>query len=261
MFALTLASMGVLMASRSGRRNVIADLDVDPGLLGGRLREGDVTYVYRVRRLPVAMSSSLVAGALSGLLGLGGGIIKVPVLNTFCGIPIRVAAATSTFMIGVTAAASAFLYFSRGDVVLTTTAAVCLGALPGQPAGRAPQRPRAGALAEDHHGRGADRGRRAHGVRGAVSDESQLDVVIEAVLSGGLAISSALLLFGLLLSRPGLLTAGIVLLLLTPVARVVVVTIDLIRRRDWVFAATSAWILGVLLFSLFVAWGLSPARP
>jgi uncharacterized membrane protein YfcA len=130
-FAVTLAAMGVLMASRSGRRNVIADLDVDPGVLGGRLREGDVTYVYRVRRLPVAMSSSLVAGALSGLLGLGGGIIKVPFLNTFCGIPIRVAAATSTFMIGVTAAASAFIYFSRGDVVLTTTAAVCLGALPG----------------------------------------------------------------------------------------------------------------------------------
>ena len=130
-FAATLAVMGVLMALRSGRRNVIADLAVDPGLLGGRLREGDTTFVYRVRRLPVAMSSSLVAGALSGLLGLGGGIIKVPVLNTFCGIPIRVAAATSTFMIGVTAAASAFLYFSRGDVALDLTAAVCLGALPG----------------------------------------------------------------------------------------------------------------------------------
>jgi uncharacterized membrane protein YfcA len=130
-FAGTLAVMGVLMALRSGRRNVIADLAVDPGLLGGRLREGDTTFVYRVRRLPVAMSSSLAAGALSGLLGLGGGIIKVPVLNTFCGIPIRVAAATSTFMIGVTAAASAFLYFSRGDVALDLTAAVCLGALPG----------------------------------------------------------------------------------------------------------------------------------
>jgi len=94
-----------------------------------------------------------------------------------------------------------------------------------------------------------------------VSDQSQLDEVIEAVLTGGLAISSALLLAGLLLARPGLLTAGIVLLLMTPVARVVVVTIDLVRRRDWVFAATSAWILGVLLFSLFVAWGLSPKHP
>lgn len=94
-----------------------------------------------------------------------------------------------------------------------------------------------------------------------MSDQSQLDEVIEAVLAGGLAISSALLALGLLLSRPGLLTAGIVLLLLTPVARVVVVTIDLVRRRDWVFAATSAWILGVLLFSLFVAWGLAPSHP
>jgi uncharacterized membrane protein YfcA len=123
--------MGTLMAVRSGRRNVIpASSEVDPGLLGGRLREGDTTYVYRLKRLPVALVSSLVAGAISGLLGLGGGIIKVPFLNTFCGIPIRVAAATSTFMIGVTAAASAFIYFSRGDVVLPLTASVCIGALP-----------------------------------------------------------------------------------------------------------------------------------
>ena len=85
-------------------------------------------------------------------------------------------------------------------------------------------------------------------------------VAVSAVLGESRLLGFASLLFGLLLSRPGLLTAGIVLLLLTPVARVVVVTIDLLRRRDWVFAATSAWILGVLLFSLFVAWGLSPAR-
>ena len=130
-FAATLAVMGVLMAARSGRRNVIpASEDVEPGLLGGRLREGETTYVYRLKRLPVALLSSLVAGAISGLLGLGGGIIKVPFLNTFCGIPIRVAAGTSTFMIGVTAAASAFIYFSRGDVSLPLASAVCLGALP-----------------------------------------------------------------------------------------------------------------------------------
>lgn len=129
-FALTLAVMGVLMASRSGRRNIIADPDLDPGRLGGRLEEAGVRYVYRVKRLTVGFASSLAAGAISGLLGLGGGIIKVPILNTFCGIPIRVAAATSAFMIGVTAAASAFIYWSRGDVVLPLTAAVALGALP-----------------------------------------------------------------------------------------------------------------------------------
>ena len=130
-FAVTMASMGMVMALRSGRRNVLADLDADVGALGGRLREGEAVYVYRVRRLPIGVVASLVAGAISGLLGLGGGIVKVPILNTFCGIPIRVAAATSTFMIGITTAASAFLYYGRGEVVLPITAAVALGALPG----------------------------------------------------------------------------------------------------------------------------------
>jgi uncharacterized membrane protein YfcA len=129
-FAATMTLMGVLMAARSGRRNVIPDTSVDPGRLGGRILEGGTLYVYRVRRLPIGLLASLLAGAISGLLGLGGGIVKVPVLNTFCGIPIRVAAATSTLMIGVTAAASAFLYFARGDVILHLTAAVALGALP-----------------------------------------------------------------------------------------------------------------------------------
>ena len=130
-FGATLAVMGAVMALRSRTRNVIADLEVEPGRLGGRIQEADRTYVYRVRRLPLGLVFSLVAGAISGLLGLGGGIIKVPVLNAFCGIPIRVAAATSAFMIGVTAAASAFIYFGRGDVALPMTAAIAVGALPG----------------------------------------------------------------------------------------------------------------------------------
>lgn len=135
LFGATLGTMGIVMAARSGRRNVIADLSVEPGRLGGYLTEGDTTYVYRVKRMPVAMAVSLLAGAVSGLLGLGGGILKVPVLSSFCGIPIRIAGATSTFMIGVTAAASAFIYWSRGDVSLPLASAVALGALPGSLAG------------------------------------------------------------------------------------------------------------------------------
>jgi uncharacterized membrane protein YfcA len=130
-FAGTLMAMGALAALRSGRRNVIADLSVDPGRLGGRLSEGASEYVYRVRRLPLALYASLVAGAMAGLLGLGGGIVKVPVLTTFCGVPMRVAAATSTFIIGVTAAAAAIPYLARGDVALPLSASVALGALPG----------------------------------------------------------------------------------------------------------------------------------
>jgi uncharacterized membrane protein YfcA len=130
-FAVTMSSMGLVMALRAGRRNVIAGVSDDVGALGGRLQEGEAVYFYRARRLPIGVFASLVAGAVSGLLGLGGGIVKVPILNTFCGIPIRVAAATSTFMIGITTAASAFLYYGRGEVVLPITAAIALGALPG----------------------------------------------------------------------------------------------------------------------------------
>src|SRR5687767_3478827 len=63
LFAVTMASMGLVMAMRSGRRNVIADTNVDVGLLGGRLQEGDVPYVYKVRRLGIGVFASLVAGA------------------------------------------------------------------------------------------------------------------------------------------------------------------------------------------------------
>jgi len=131
LFGITLAAMGAVMARRSGGRNVIPDLGVDPGRLGGRLLEGDTIFVYRVKRLPLALLASLAAGAISGLLGLGGGIVKVPVLNAFCGVPIRVAAATSAFMIGVTASASAFVYLGRGDVLAPLSAAIAVGALPG----------------------------------------------------------------------------------------------------------------------------------
>jgi uncharacterized protein len=72
---------------------------------------------YTPKRYPFGMAASLVAGALSGLLGIGGGPIKVPVMYLFMDVPLLVATATSNFMIGVTAAASAFVYFRRGDIL------------------------------------------------------------------------------------------------------------------------------------------------
>ncbi len=71
---------------------------------------------YQIVRLPLGMGASFFAGNVSGLLGVGGGIIKVPVMYLFMGIPLKIAVATSNFMIGVTATASAFIYFFRGDV-------------------------------------------------------------------------------------------------------------------------------------------------
>jgi uncharacterized membrane protein len=82
---------------------------------------------------------------------------------------------------------------------------------------------------------------------------TRLDRVVEVVLTAGLAISALLLLAGLQAARHDLLWWGMLALLLTPVARVVVVTIGFFDRRDWTFALVSLWILGVLCSSFYVA--------
>ncbi|HET7168005.1 MAG TPA: sulfite exporter TauE/SafE family protein [Candidatus Limnocylindrales bacterium] len=71
---------------------------------------------YVVRRLVPASVASLGAGVLSALLGVGGGAINVPTMHLIMGTSLRVAAATSNLMIGVTAVASAIIYFLRGAV-------------------------------------------------------------------------------------------------------------------------------------------------
>jgi len=86
---------------------------------------------YEVRRYPLGLAASLVAGAFSGLLGVGGGPIKVPVMYLFMGVPLRVATATSNFMIGVTAATSAYIYYGHGDIRLDVVVPLVLGVFPG----------------------------------------------------------------------------------------------------------------------------------
>lgn len=111
--------------------------DDELGPLGARYVDpaSGQAVAYRVERLWGGLMISFLAGNLSGLLGIGGGIFKVPALHLVCGVPMRAAAATSNFMIGVTAAASAFLYYGRGDVRPATTAAAVLGVLIGSVAG------------------------------------------------------------------------------------------------------------------------------
>jgi uncharacterized membrane protein YfcA len=86
---------------------------------------------YTVRRYPLGMTASLLAGGLSGLLGVGGGPIKVPVMYLFMGVPLRVATATSNFMIGVTAATSAYIYYGRGDIDISLAAPLVAGVFAG----------------------------------------------------------------------------------------------------------------------------------
>src|SRR5919199_5474555 len=92
-------------------------------------------WTYRVKRVPVALVASFLAGNVSSLLGIGGGIVKVPVLNAWCGVPLRAAAATSAFMIGVTATAGAVIYYGHGQLMPALAAAAVLGVQLGSWAG------------------------------------------------------------------------------------------------------------------------------
>jgi len=80
-----------------------------------------------------------------------------------------------------------------------------------------------------------------------------LEDVIEKALMLGLALSTVLLLVGLILGMPGPLRWGIVLLMLTPVARVAVVTVGLALERDWTFTLVSLFVLAVLAAGIWMA--------
>ncbi len=71
---------------------------------------------YTVRHLGRGAAGATGAGVLSALLGIGGGIVKVPLMHLAMGVPLRVAAATSNLMIGITAASSAVVYLLRGEI-------------------------------------------------------------------------------------------------------------------------------------------------
>src|ERR1700761_5728492 len=86
---------------------------------------------YSVQRLPLGMALMYGAGIISALLGIGSGVLKIPAMDTALRLPIKVSSATSNFMIGVTAAASAAAYFARGEIVTSVAAPVALGSVAG----------------------------------------------------------------------------------------------------------------------------------
>ena len=86
---------------------------------------------YRVTRVWLGMILMYGAGAVSSLLGIGSGVLKVPAMDSALRLPIKVSSATSNFMIGVTAAASAGIYYVRGDILPKVAAPVALGSVCG----------------------------------------------------------------------------------------------------------------------------------
>ncbi len=96
-------------------------------------QKAEVTY--KVTRTWLGLGLMYLAGMISGLLGIGSGALKVPAMDLAMRIPIKVSSATSNFMIGVTAAASAGVYFARGDIDPIIAAAVAIGVTIGATAG------------------------------------------------------------------------------------------------------------------------------
>ena len=111
--------------------------DVVTGRMAGWLRlDGSYptaagTKSYHVRNVPGGFALMYVAGVLSGLLGIGSGAVKVLAMDQVMKLPFKVSTTTSNFMIGVTAAASAGIYLSRGYIDPGLAMPVMLGVLCG----------------------------------------------------------------------------------------------------------------------------------
>ncbi len=121
-------------------RKIGEDIPVTPELVGlskklkltGSYVETDGSTVnYNATRPAEGLAGMVVAGLISGLLGIGSGTFKVLSMDLAMKLPMKVSTTTSNFMIGVTAAASAGIYFVRGDVDPVIVAPVALGILIG----------------------------------------------------------------------------------------------------------------------------------
>ena len=133
-FALLMVYVGVAMTRP--QRSTIAASSTDPAI-DPSAPDGPAAPAYRSHRLPQVVAGSVGAGVVSALLGVGGGVVKVPLLRLVMGVPLHVASATSNYIIGVTAAAGAFPYLIRGQVDITIAGPMVLGVAVGAAAGAA----------------------------------------------------------------------------------------------------------------------------
>jgi uncharacterized membrane protein YfcA len=136
LFSGLLFLVAILMVWRARRNNGRETVNTR-GILRGSFVDSATgeTVSYAVKKVPASLAVCLLAGNVSGLLGVGGGIFKVPVMHMASGVPMKAATATSNFMIGVTAAASAFIYFAYGHLNPFVGSSAALGVLTGSMVG------------------------------------------------------------------------------------------------------------------------------
>ena len=140
LFGALLGYSGYNMVKTRGRDK---DARVEPDRVSRRLRLAgsyhDLALAkqveYQVTHSVPALIIMYFSGIAAGLLGIGAGIFKVPAMDQVMGMPFKASTATSNFMIGVTAASGAVVYFARGDVKPLVAGPVVLGVLLGALAG------------------------------------------------------------------------------------------------------------------------------
>jgi hypothetical protein len=141
LFAVILAVSAQQMLARRGEptREFVTDARSWASLLRVHSRYPDpargAEIAYPVERVPLGLFLMYVAGLISALLGIGSGVLKIPAMDTALRLPLKVSSATSNFMIGVTAAASAGAYFVRGNIDIGIAGPVALGSVVGALAG------------------------------------------------------------------------------------------------------------------------------
>lgn len=128
-FAVVAVVMAVLLVTQGGKEGAhhptgLLDTQyVDPQL-------GE-PVAYGLKRLPWGLLGGFAAGNVSGLLGIGGGVIKVPLMALVLGVPLKAAIATSNFMVGITTAGSAMIFYKAGFLQPEIAAPSALGVMLG----------------------------------------------------------------------------------------------------------------------------------
>jgi uncharacterized membrane protein YfcA len=102
-----------------------------PGTFGGAYRSPEGVVPYRAERLGLGLAAMGLSGVLAGMAGISGGFVKTPAMSEIMRVPVKVAAATTTFTVGITSAAALLVFAVQGRVDAREAAAVALGALAG----------------------------------------------------------------------------------------------------------------------------------
>lgn len=132
-------------ATRSGLRNPVVEgygpesIGERIGSLTGAYPVGEGVAPYQVRRLPLGLALMTLAGLIAGLTGTSGGFLKTPTASEVMHVPTKVAAATTTFTVGITASAALIVMGILGRIEVQSAAEVIVGSLAGGLIGAAVQ--------------------------------------------------------------------------------------------------------------------------